>query len=84
MRSLGFAEVAIVAHDFAHSVGFQVDLFGYTTAQFDTYTPAWRRPHHSGRLDHFLGLWEPGVWSSDYLRGSYGTTSALTSGRLTW
>ncbi len=40
MRSLGFAEVAIVAHDFAHSVGFQVDLFGYTTAQFDTYTPA--------------------------------------------
>ncbi len=22
--------------------------------------------------DHYLGLWEPGVWKSDYLDGSYG------------
>ena len=39
MRSLGFAEVAIVVQDVARSAEFYVDLLGYTEAHFDTYTP---------------------------------------------
>jgi len=36
MRSLGFAEVAIVVKDVAASKKFYVDLLGYTEAHFDT------------------------------------------------
>lgn len=72
MRSLGFAEVAIVVNDVAASKTFYVDLLGYTEAHFDTYTPPVGSTIIQVGPDHFLGLWEPGIWSSDYLDGSYG------------
>ncbi len=72
MRSLGYAEVAIVVQDVARATRFYVDVVGYTEARFETYSPpAGSRIIQVGP-DHYLGLWEPGVWKSDYLEGSYG------------
>ena len=72
MRALGYAEVAIVVQDVVRSAEFYVGLIGYTEAHFDTYTPPSGSRIIQVGPDHFLGLWEPGVWSSDYLEGAYG------------
>ena len=72
MRALGYAEVAIVVEDAARSAEFYVGLLGYTEAHLDTYTPPTGSRIIRVGPDHFLGLWEPGIWSSDYLDGAYG------------
>ena len=46
---------------------FYVDLLGYTAVQFDGYTPPPVGQIIQVGPDHFFGLWEPGIWTSDFL-----------------
>ena len=69
MHALGYAEIAIVVHDVERSTGFYVDVVGYQVADVDVGKRA--RIIKVGP-DHYLGLWEPGVWGSD--RAPFGGT----------
>ncbi|NQW16391.1 MAG: VOC family protein [Chloroflexi bacterium] len=64
MRSLGYAEIAIVIADVERATEFYVGVVGYEVADVDVGA--------GGRIikvgpDHFLGLWEPGVWGKSGL-----------------
>ena len=71
MRSLGYAEVAIVVADVDRATDFYVGVVGYEAA--DVKVDAGGRIIKVGP-DHFLGLWEPGVWGASGLPfdGTYG------------
>ncbi|MCH8236405.1 MAG: hypothetical protein IIC29_09820, partial [Chloroflexi bacterium] len=71
MHARGYAEVAIVISDIEQSIKFYVDILGY-----EVFSPPNFVPPQGARLikvgpDHVLGLWEPGVWGSDYLDESF-------------
>ena len=71
MKSLGYAEIALVVADAERSARFYIDVVGYEPAEFD--------PGPGARIikvgpDHYLGLWEPNVWGANRLpfQGRYG------------
>ncbi len=71
MNARGYAEVAIVISDIERSTQFYVDVLGY-----EVFSPPNFVPPRGARLikvgpDNVLGLWEPGVWMSDYLDESF-------------
>jgi catechol 2,3-dioxygenase-like lactoylglutathione lyase family enzyme len=63
-RYYGIAELAIVVSDIEQSLKFYVDLLGFETTSYDY-------GKHSAILkigeNRFLGLWEPGHWTSHFL-----------------
>lgn len=63
-RYFGVAELAIVVSDIARSKEFYVDLLGFEPTDFDY-------GGHAAILKmcdrRYLGLWEPGYWTSDFL-----------------
>ena len=71
MRALGYAEIAIVIGDVERSVDFYVNVVGYEVADVDVGE---RAAIMKVGPDHYLGLWEPGVWGSTRLpfEGTYG------------
>lgn len=73
MRSLGYAEVALVVADAERAARFYIDVVGYELAQYD--------PGPGARIikvgpDHYMGLWEPNVWGRERLpfEGQYGAS----------
>ncbi len=62
MKSLGYAEIAIVINDIQRAADFYIDVVGYEDSGVDVGKGA--RIIKVGP-DNFLGLWEPNVWGSD-------------------
>ncbi|MBI4218841.1 MAG: VOC family protein [Chloroflexi bacterium] len=71
MKSLGYAEIALVVADAGRSARFYIDVVGYEPASLDLGKGA--RLIKVGP-DHFLGLWEPNVWGATRrpFGGAYG------------
>ncbi len=63
-RYYGIAELAIVVSDLKKSLEFYVDLLGFEPTEHDFGESA--RILKIGE-NRFMGLWEPGVWKSDFL-----------------
>ncbi|MDA1280344.1 MAG: VOC family protein [Chloroflexi bacterium] len=71
MNGRGFAEVAIVVSDIERSTRFYVDVLGYEVFSADNFVPPRGARLIKVGADSILGLWEPGVWFSDYLGESF-------------
>ncbi len=63
-RYYGIAELAIVVSDLKRSLEFYVDLLGFEPTRHDFGERA--RILKIGP-NRYMGLWEPGVWRSDFL-----------------
>ena len=67
MNARGYAEVAIVVSDIEQSIKFYVDVLGYEVFSAPNFTPPQGAQLIRVGPDHVLGLWEPGVWMSNFL-----------------
>ena len=63
-RYYGIAELAIVVSDLRRALAFYVDILGFEPTEHDVGEHA--RILRIGER-RYLGLWEPGVWKSDFL-----------------
>ncbi len=71
MKGRGFAEVATVVSDIDRSTRFYVDVLGYEAISEDVFVPPEGAQLIKVGPDNYLGLWEPGVWTSDFLDESF-------------
>ena len=63
-RYYGIAELALVVSNLEQAKTFYVDLLGFELSEHDVGERACILRIGENR---FLGLWEPGVWKSDFL-----------------
>lgn len=63
-RYYGLAELAIVVSDLSRSKQFYIDLLGFEQTEHDFGERACILKIGDNR---FMGLWEPGEWTSDFL-----------------
>ncbi len=71
MKTYGYFELGVVVADVASSAHFYIDVVGFEPAPFDPGEGKRSRALQVGP-NQYLGLWEPGVWSSHYWEGPYG------------
>ena len=63
-RYYGLAELAIVVSDLQRAKDFYIDVLGFELSEHDMGERACILRIGENR---FMGLWEPGVWKSDFL-----------------
>ncbi|MSQ08924.1 MAG: VOC family protein [Dehalococcoidia bacterium] len=63
-RFFGVIEAAIIVHDVKVALGFYVDVVGFEKTAYDVGP---RAAIVKTGPRHYMGLWEPGVWRSNYL-----------------
>ncbi len=63
-RYYGVIEAAIIVNDVKRALNFYVDVVGFERTRHDVGP---RAAILKTGPKHFMGLWEPGVWRSNYL-----------------